>query len=128
MIFSTNHQLNCFLILIFFGLIIGFIYSILIIMFLKNYQKKFIKLIFFSIFFTFLNIFFVFLINFFNYGKFSTTLLLGYVGGFILIKTLLNKSVVILENMWYNTIKKRVTKLISHFKTKDKKHENSIKS
>ena len=107
MIFSTLNQLNCFLLFIFFGLIFGFFYNLAGILFLKKYQKIFQKIIFDSVFFGFFSIFYVFLINFYNFGIFSITLILGYLIGFLWIKNLGKNLVVFLQEKWYTFLIKR---------------------
>ena len=107
MIFSTLNQLNCFLLFIFFGLIFVFFYNFASILFLKKYQKIFQKIIFDSVFFSFFSIFYVFLINFYNFGIFSITLILGYLFGFLWLKNLSKNLVVFLQEKWYNSLIKR---------------------
>lgn len=113
MIFQTQNQLNCFLIFIFCGIIIGLISQIYFLFFLINFQKKPTKIIFFTFFYSFFYIFYVFLLNIFNFGKFSLSLFFAYVIGFLWIKFILSKLVVILEKKWYNTI---ITKFKSRIK------------
>lgn len=105
MIFQTQNQLNCFFIFIFFGIITGIIFNISNLIFLKNYQKKLIKLILNTVFYSFFYIFFVFFINFFNFGNFSISLLLAYILGFTLSKRLSFKLIVLLKKKWYTIIK-----------------------
>ena len=105
MIFSTLNQLNSFLIFILFGFIFGFIFQILNIIFLKKYQKNFLKIIFDTIFYSFFSIFFVFLLNLFNFGKFSLTLCFGLLMGFLWMKKLMKNLVALFETKWYNFIK-----------------------
>ena len=107
MIFSTQNQLNAFLIFIFVGIILGLFSQLLIFIFLKNHQKFFGKIIFDTIFYTFFSIFLVFLLNFFNFGKFSLTLLAGAIVGFFWLKKLTNKSFAFLETKWYNFLKSK---------------------
>lgn len=116
MIFSTQHQLNCVLIFIFFGIISGLIYSFFCVLFLKKYQKKLIKLLFLSIIYSFFSIFFIFLINFFNFGKFSLTLFLSHLTGFSTTVLLLRKLVVIFEKLWYNKINEIFNRLFIKLK------------
>ena len=106
MIFVTNNQFNCFLLFLFFGIICGLIYQFFCVVFLKKYQKIFVKTIFDGIFCTFFCIFYVFLINFYNFGKFPLALLVAFVVGFLWIKKLLFKSVVFFQNKWYTCIKR----------------------
>ena len=107
MIFSTLNQLNCFLLFIFCGIILGLINAIFSVIFLKKYQKIFQKIIFEGIFYTFFSIFYVFLINFYNFGKISYVLILGYVLGYLWIKKVLNNLVVLFCDLWYNHLKKK---------------------
>lgn len=102
MIFSTLNQLNCFILFLFCGIILGIFYLIFSILFLKKHQKIFQKIIFEGIFYTFFSIFYVFLINFFNFGKISYVLIIGYILGFLWIKKVLQNLVVFLTNKWYN--------------------------
>ena len=104
MIFQTQNQTHCFFIFLFFGIICSIIYFVFNFVFLIKFQKKLIKNIFFTIFYCFFSVFFVFLINFFNFGKFNLTLILPYIIGFIWLKILLKKLLVIFQNKWYNTI------------------------
>lgn len=110
MIFSTTNQLNCFLLFIFFGFIFGIFFQLFSILFLKKYQKIFQKIIFEGIFYTFFSIFYVFLINFFNFGKISYVLILGYLIGFLWCKKVSNNLVVFLQNKWYNVLNIRRNK------------------
>lgn len=131
MIFSTQPQLNCVLIFIFFGIITGLILSILSIIFLKSHQKKLLKLIFLTSFYAFFSVLFVFLLNFFNFGKFSIVLLLAYLCGFKAINFQLDKLVVIFEKSWYNKISKIFNQLFSRLnkrKIKEQKKTNEISS
>jgi len=129
MIFSTQHQLNCLILFVFFGLLIGIIYCLFQIIFLKKYQKKLIKCIFFSVFCSIFCIFYVFLINFFNFGKFSIVLFFTYGFGFFWINKLCKNLVVIFENKWYTIINKIKTKIKASFKTKEKlKNDISTKN
>lgn len=110
MIFSTLNQLNCFILFLFCGIILGIFYLIFSILFLKKYQKIFQKIIFEGIFCTFVSIFYVFLINFFNFGKISYVLIIGYILGFLWIKKVLQNLVVFLTNKWYNYINSKKEK------------------
>ena len=107
MIFSTLNQFNCFLLFLFFGIFLGFIYCIFSILLLKKYQKIFQKIIFEGIFYTFFSIFYVFLINFYNFGKISYVLIFAFLCGYCWAKKLLKDLVVFFENKWYNYIKKK---------------------
>ena len=106
MIFSTFNQLNCFLLFLYFGIILGLISKIFFILFLNKFQKIIIKNIIFAIFYTFFSIFFVFLINFYNLGQFSYALILAYILGFLWFNFLSKNLVVFLENKWYTIIRK----------------------
>lgn len=105
MIFSTLNQFNSFLIFIFAGLIFGFIFQFLNLLFLKNYQKFFLKIIFDTIFYSFFSIFLVFLLNIYNFGNFSLTLCLASIVGFVWFKKLFANLVALLETKWYNCLK-----------------------
>ena len=70
----------------------------------------------------FFSVFFVIFLNLFNYGIFSLTLLLFYILGFYWIVRATNKTVVIFENKWYNTIKN-----LKHSNKGKKKNEISSK-
>ncbi len=109
MIFITLNQLNCFLLFLFFGIILGFVYQIFSVIFLKNFQKIYLKSIFNGIFCAFFGIFYVFFINFYNFGKYPPALLFAFLLGIFWVKKLCAKSVVFLQNKWYNLFK-RLTK------------------
>ena len=118
MIFSTLNQLNIFLIFVFGGILCEIIRSVFNTLFLINFQKKLTKTIFFFIFYSFFSIFFVFLINFFNFGKLSIVTIFAFVLGKQTTKFTIKKTVVILENLWYNKIRKLLN-------TKEKKTKNA---
>jgi len=120
MIFSTLNQHACFFIFLFFGAIIGFIYSILKIIFLPKNNKNLIKNILNCIFFTIFSLFFVIILNFFNFGKLSCTLIVSYFLSFFAIVKLNKNLVVFLQNKWYNVISKL-------FKRKVKCKANELK-
>jgi len=105
MIFSTTHQFNCLFVFLFFGIILGIISIIFFGLFLKKFQKKFIIYTLDGVFYTFFSIFFVILLNIFNFGKFSISLILVYLIGYIWINKACKNLVVFLENKWYNIIK-----------------------
>lgn len=126
MIFSTQSQLNAFLIFIFCGAIVGLCSAFLSIIFLRNYQKKIVKIVFSAIFYSFFGIFFVFLLNFFNFGKFSVVLVCAYIVGFRWIKNITKKLVVILQNSWYNKIIRTLKAMSTKLKSKEKKTKNEI--
>ena len=102
MIFQTEHQLNCVFIFVFSGIIVG----LLSLLFLLNYRKKPIKILIFTIFYSFFCIFFEFLLIFFNFGKISLTLFTSYIFGFLWIRILTRKTVVIFYKKCYNTFNK----------------------
>jgi len=122
MIFSTQHQLITTLIFVFCGILSGLILSTLNILFCINFYKKLLKNIINCILSLFFCIIFTYFLNFFNFGKFSLVLVFAYIFGFWLIKNLLKQLVVILENLWYNKIKK-----IFKFKRKSNKHRGQNK-
>ena len=127
MIFESNNQLNNLLIFVFIGILVGIISIFYFLFFAAKFQKKPIKLIFFTVFYLFFTVFYVFLINFFNFGKFSFVLFFAFMIGYIWIRQLTSNLVVILENKWYTTL----NKLFKHnFKRegKNKKHERENKS
>ena len=102
MIFQTQNQLNCMLIFIFAGTFIAFISTF----FLFNFRKKIIKMLIYCVFYSFFCVFFIFLLNFYNFGKFSLTLLFSYLIGFIWMKFITRKLVVIFQNKCYNLFKR----------------------
>ena len=106
MIFSTFNQLNCFLLFLYFGIILGLISKIFFILFLNKFQKIIIKNIIFAIFFTFFSIFFVFLINYFNFGQYNYALIFSYLLGYFYFLYISKNLFAFLENKWYNTITK----------------------
>lgn len=106
MIFSSFNQVNCFLVFLFFGIILGLIDCIISVIFLKKYQKKFIIPIFDAVFYTFFSILFVFLLNIYNFGEFSIVLVLAYILGFYWIKKQLKNLVAFLSLKWYNVVNK----------------------
>lgn len=106
MIFQTNNQLNCFLIFIFLGFVFGLIFNVINILILNNFQKKLIKTIKNTLFFTLFSCFYIIFINIFNIGEFSLTLTLGYLLGFFWLVLSTKKSVVFLQEKWYNIFNK----------------------
>lgn len=104
MIFSTFNQVNCFLIFLFFGIIIGLISKLFFTLILKNYQKIIIKNIFYTVFYTFFSIFFVFLINYYNLGQFNYALIISYLLGYFYFLYISKNLFAFLENKWYNMI------------------------
>ena len=119
MIFQNQHHLNCVLIFIFFGLIVGLVSIIYFCFFALNFRKKIIKSILNAIFYAFFSTFFIFLINLFNFGHFSLTLLCLYFLGFYTARKSLKNLVVILEAKWYNSIKG----FAENFKTQNTKRK-----
>ena len=120
MIFSSNNQLNCFFVFLFFGFLCGIISQIIFAIFLKNHQNKIIKPIFDTIFYTFLTIFYTFLTIYFNFGEFSLVLLLSFLVGFFWVKNITKKMFVIFENKCYNIL----TKLFQRKKREHKSKKN----
>lgn len=110
MIFSTQNQINCFIIFLFCGILIGLFFKLINLLFLIKFKKIFQKNIFFGVFYLFFCVFFIFLLIFFNFGKFSFTLLSSYLFGFWWTLKLVKKSFDVFENLWYNTINKIKTK------------------
>ena len=76
MIFQTENQINVFLIFLFFGLICCLLFNLLKTLFLINFFKNFIKILFYCVFYCVFSCFFVILLIFYNYGKFSFSILL----------------------------------------------------
>lgn len=101
---STNHQLKCFLLFLFFGIIFNLIYSIFSIIILRNSQKKIKNNIFNGIFSLIFIVFFEILKNLFNYGLFNIVILFSYLFGFFTMKKASNKSVVFFQKKWYNLL------------------------
>lgn len=122
MIFSTQNQINYFAIFLLFGLLIGLFFKLFNLLFLIKFKKIFQKNIFFSVFYSFFCVFFAFLLIFFNFGKFSFTLFLSYLLGFLWALKVLKKSFDVFENLWYNTIKK----INSKHKSKEELTPNEI--
>ena len=111
MIFSTINQFNCFLIFVFLGSLVGLFSTLIFIIFLKNYQKNIVKVVFDTIFYAFLMILFIFFNIFLNFGELSIAPLIGYSLGIIWIRILTSKLVVFFEKKWYNYLNKRKRKL-----------------
>ena len=105
MIFSTLNQLNCLLIFIFYGIVLGLIFSFFDILFLRKNEKLIKKTIICCNLSAIFIIFFSFLENIFNLGKFSLSLFIGFSLGFFWIKKLVFNLVVFLQNKWYNVFK-----------------------
>ena len=121
MIFSTFNQLNCFLVFLFFGLILGLISKLIFIIFSKNFQKIIVKNIIYTIFYSIFSIFFVILINLYNLVQHSYALIIAYLLGYLWFNYLSKNLVVFLENKWYNIIIKIKSKIFR------KKKNDSIK-
>ena len=119
MIFSTFNQVNCFLIFLFFGIIIGLISKLFFTLILKNYKKIFKKNVFYTIFYTFFSIIFVFLINFYNLGQFNYALIIAYLLGYFYFLFISKNLFAFLENKWYN----KITKLKLFRKKKNESNE-----
>lgn len=118
MIFQTQNQLNCLLIFIFFGTCTGILFILYQTFFLLKFQKKFKKIIFYTIFYSFFNIFYIFLLIYFNFGEFSLVLYFSFLFGFNIIKNVLRNSFVIFEKRWYNILNKFSLNLKSKKETK----------
>ena len=116
MIFQTQNQLNCFLIFVFAGVIIGIFSQFYFLFFLINFKKNITKTIFLTLFYIVFCLFFIFLLFFLNFGKFSLVLFLGFILGFGWIKNTFKKSFVILEKRWYTKTNQMFLKLKSKFK------------
>ena len=123
MIFQTNNQTTNLIIFLFCGIIVGLISIFYFLLFTQNFQKKSVNLIIFTIFYSFFTIFFIFLTNFLNFGKFSIVLLFSFLLGYVWVKQLVKKSVVILEKKWY-TILNKLSLKIKALKKKGKKNKN----
>lgn len=107
MIFATNLQLNCFILFIFFGVILGFIFNLFFVLFLKNNSKLIKNIILNTIFCTFFCVFFVILLNLFNFGKLSLSLILAYLLGYFWVKKLTRNLVDKLSKKWYTLLQRR---------------------
>jgi len=107
MIFSTQNQLDCFLIFLFFGILFGFILSLFDLIFFRKNEKIIIKNITNCIFSAIFLIFFTILLNIFNFGKFSLTLLFSISFGLLAFKRLVSNLVVFLQNKCYNVFKSK---------------------
>lgn len=121
MIFESLNQISVLLKFIFFIFLFFFIYIIFCIIFIVNCGNFFKKLIFNSIFYSFFAIFLVFLLIYFYFGKFSLILILISILFFYSLKKLTYKSVVFLENKWYNIITK---KIFRRNKNREQRKEN----
>lgn len=126
MIFSTQNQLYILLIFLLGGIISGICSSFFSIIFLKKYQKNLVKSVFLSVFYLFFCVFFIFLLNFFNFGNFSLILVLSYLIGFLSTKNLTKNLVVILQDLWYNKIKRTCRMSSQKIKGENKKDKNEI--
>ena len=105
MIFSTNNQLSIFFVFLFWGFVFGIILQIFSIALIKKYLKIYQKIIFDSIFYSFLAIFFVILLNFYNFGRLSYVLIISYILAIFLINKLSNNLVDFISLKWYNFLK-----------------------
>lgn len=131
MIFSSTNQVNILFIFCSAGIASAIFFAAFSIIFLKNYLKKIKKTLFFALFYAFYYVFFIILINFFNFGKFSLSLLISYILSFKLVELLLRNLVVIFEKRWYNKFIKITNSIRStHKRKKDNKlkNENPIQS
>ena len=107
MIFSTQNQLDCFLIFLFCGIIFGLFLLIFNILFFRKNTKILIKNITNCIFSAIFLILFAILLNFFNFGKFSISLLLSFFLGYLWFIWLSSNLVVFLKNKCYNVFKSK---------------------
>ena len=105
MIFLTNNQLNCFLLFLFFGILIGIIFQLIFVIILKKYKKIWQNIIIDTVFCTIFLIIFDFLLNFYNFGKLSLTLILAYLLGYFWICKLTKKTVDKCNKLWYTMLK-----------------------
>ncbi len=118
MIFSSTQQIICVFIFLFFGIVFGIISQIFYLIFFQKFQKKLIKTAIITINYVFFVVFYGVLLNFLHLGEFSITLLLFFILGYFWIKKQSEKSVVFVEKLWYNIIKKFI------LSTKGKKKNN----
>ena len=121
MIFSTINQANCFLCFIFFGIICALISKIFFVLFLKNFKKLPIKLLFECIFYTISALFFDFLLVYLNFGRFSISLLLAFVGGCLWFNLISKNLVVFFETKWYTLVNKMIQQRKMKHANKSKK-------
>lgn len=128
MIFSTFNQINVFLIFLFNGIVFSIIFNLFSVFFLKFHQKTIQKCIFECIFYSFFGILFIFSINYFNFGEYSLILILAQIMAHVWTSKTINKSIVKLENKWYNHVMKLLHELKlernSRKELKKKKYEN----
>ncbi len=108
MIFATNNQLNCFILFLFFGILIGIIFQLIFIIIFKKNKKIWKNIIIDTIFCTIFLIVFDFLLNFYNFGKFSFVLIFAYLFGYFWIKKLSKKIVDKCAKVCYNKRKGKV--------------------
>ena len=102
MIFSTTYQFNCFFIFLFLGVAFSLFFNCINILFLQKFSKKYKKIIINCVFYSIFSIFFVILLNIFNFGLFSTSLLIAAFLGFIWMHFTSKKLVVFLKMLCYN--------------------------
>lgn len=133
MIFSTLNQVNVFLVFLFFGVVFGFLFHFVKLLYRssdkvnplnknktnkkisKKFKKYIEKLLIFlkifkktiinTIFYLIFGIIFAFLINFFNFGNFSTVLLFTSILGFMWSYKSTKNLVVFLQKIWYTKVK-----------------------
>ena len=91
MIFFSLKQFNIALFMFFIGIIFGIFSQIISVIFLKNFQKNPINIIFNTILYGFLSIFYVILNNFLNFGKLSLTPIIFLFAGILIIKRQIKK-------------------------------------
>lgn len=107
MIFSTQNQMNCFLIFVFLGINFYLFYSFFAIIFSINFGKILKKIIFDSIFYAFFAIIFIIFLILFNFGCFSLSLIFAVLIGSFWSKLTFQKSVVFFKNLCYNIKNKK---------------------
>lgn len=83
MLFQTLLQGKLFLIFLFFGILVGFVFEI-VYLFQNIIKNKIITFFLDLIFGIIISYLFIFIVNMFNYGEFRIYLLLSYFLGFII--------------------------------------------
>lgn len=129
MIFSTFNQINTFLVFLFLGVVFGFVFHFVKLLYrekaeinfknkstkkfkikLKILLKKLIlfkKIIINSLFYLIFGVIFAILINFYNFGIFSIVLLSSSISGFIWSYKSTKNLVVFLQKFWYTKVNER---------------------
>lgn len=108
MIFKTINQLEYAIIFLFSGILIGLFNLIFSLFTSKKPVKLFEKITKNTIFYAIFAVFFEILIFFYNFGKFSITLLISYFVGFLWSKFLTRNLVVILKKKCYNALHNKI--------------------